>query len=314
MVRAHVSPRRDAGSILPGCRNEKILINSVGLSASGRYVYPGPLVSPVVSCPKTSTYGVEAIQQSLCRSPWRRIQARSIWMTIVKSLLAEAPSVAVKVDQGSGDWGAFLKLVSHYQSFPFTSSSKYRIQSSLLLPSNPSPDREKDRGRSESGGGILIPLISEAGPASFYLSSPTRETEAGSRRGSRSKLATSVTTHTHEISDLRLPPAAISAISRRPYRRFLGNSKHPGDPTSDVLYWCDLDAREFQASDVLYVEPEDASLPAPYQTYVVRLLWLHRLLLGAWDSIQTRWCSNETTLFCETWGRDPSHSFWGTNY
>ncbi|KAL4586607.1 hypothetical protein LXL04_011245 [Taraxacum kok-saghyz] len=52
MVRAHVSPRRDAGSILPGCRSEKILIISIGLSASGRYVYPGPLVSPVVSCPE----------------------------------------------------------------------------------------------------------------------------------------------------------------------------------------------------------------------------------------------------------------------
>ncbi|KAL4563433.1 hypothetical protein LXL04_027475 [Taraxacum kok-saghyz] len=34
-----------------------------GLSASGWCVYPGSLVYPVVSCPKTSTYGVAAIQQ-----------------------------------------------------------------------------------------------------------------------------------------------------------------------------------------------------------------------------------------------------------
>ncbi|KAL4586813.1 hypothetical protein LXL04_011457 [Taraxacum kok-saghyz] len=34
-----------------------------GLSANGWFVYPGSLVYPVVSCPKTSTYGVAAIQQ-----------------------------------------------------------------------------------------------------------------------------------------------------------------------------------------------------------------------------------------------------------
>ncbi|KAL4584300.1 hypothetical protein LXL04_008896 [Taraxacum kok-saghyz] len=67
MVRALVSPRRDVGSILPGCRNEKILINSAGLSASGWCVYPGSLVYPVVSCPKTSTYGVATIQQIVKR-------------------------------------------------------------------------------------------------------------------------------------------------------------------------------------------------------------------------------------------------------
>ena len=57
MVRTSVALRRDAGSILPGCRNEKILINSVGLSASGWFVYPVLLVYPVVICPKTLLSG-----------------------------------------------------------------------------------------------------------------------------------------------------------------------------------------------------------------------------------------------------------------
>ncbi|KAL4589291.1 hypothetical protein LXL04_002197 [Taraxacum kok-saghyz] len=63
MVRTSAALRRGAGSILPGCKNEKILLNLVGLSASEGFVYPGLLVYPVVNSPKTPTYGVEAIHQ-----------------------------------------------------------------------------------------------------------------------------------------------------------------------------------------------------------------------------------------------------------
>ncbi|KAL4556651.1 hypothetical protein LXL04_034805 [Taraxacum kok-saghyz] len=37
-----------------------------GLNANGGFVYPGSLVYPVVSCLKTSSYGVVAIQQVWC--------------------------------------------------------------------------------------------------------------------------------------------------------------------------------------------------------------------------------------------------------
>ena len=57
MVRTSVALRRDAGSILPGCKFEKDINQLVGLSASGWFVYSVLLVYPVVICPKTLLYG-----------------------------------------------------------------------------------------------------------------------------------------------------------------------------------------------------------------------------------------------------------------
>ncbi|KAL4590291.1 hypothetical protein LXL04_003219 [Taraxacum kok-saghyz] len=65
----------------------KVVVNwCEGLSASGWFVYPGLLVYPVVSCPKTSTYGVWAIQQGMKKSELEKASKREDGVDLISKM------------------------------------------------------------------------------------------------------------------------------------------------------------------------------------------------------------------------------------